>query len=56
MNTTTIKYIGVDVAKSRLDVDLPAPAHQLPNTAEAIAQALRGLPSGAHLVCVSTLA
>jgi transposase len=54
MNTTTIKYIGVDVAKSRLDVDLPAPAHQLPNTAEAIAQALRGLPSGAHLVCEST--
>jgi transposase len=54
MNTTTIKYIGVDVAKSRLDVDLPAPGHQVPSTAEAIEEMLRGLPPGAHLVCEST--
>lgn len=54
MNTTTIKYIGVDVAKSRLDVDLPAPAHQIANTAEAIEQALKSFPHGAHLVCEST--
>lgn len=54
MNTPASKYIGVDVAKSRLDFDLPAPAHQVPNTPEAIAAALQGLPSGAHLVCEST--
>jgi transposase len=54
MNTTTIKYIGVDLAKSRLDVDLPAPANQVPNIAEAIEQALKSLPPGAHLVCEST--
>lgn len=54
MNDTTIKYIGIDVAKSRLDVDLPAPAHQIPNAAEAIELALKNLPAGAHLVCEST--
>lgn len=54
MNIPTIQYIGVDVAKSRLDLDLPAPAHQVPNTAEALASALPSLPPGAHLVCEST--
>jgi transposase len=54
MNTPAIQYIGVDVAKSRLDFDLPAPAHQVANTAEALASALSGLPPGAHLVCEAT--
>lgn len=50
----TIQYIGIDVAKSWLDFDLPAPADHIPNTAEAITSALRALPAGAHLVCEST--
>lgn len=50
----TTQYIGIDVAKSWLDFDLPAPADHIPNTAEAIAAALRALPAGAHLVCEST--
>jgi transposase len=54
MNTTAIKYIGIDVAKSWLDFDLPAPDHHLANCAEAIASVLRKLPPGAHLVCEST--
>lgn len=52
MNQTI--YIGVDVAKSRLDTSLPAPHQQILNTPEAIAEALRKLPKAAHLVCEST--
>ncbi len=54
MNLTTIKYIGVDVAKLALDFDLPVPADHIANTPEAITPALRALPAGAHLVCEST--
>ncbi len=51
MNQTL--YIGVDVAKSRLDFDQPGLA-QVANTAEAIEQALGVLPERAHLVCESS--
>lgn len=54
MKTSPSQYIGVDVAKSCLDFDLPAPLDRIPNTAAALAAALPGLPSGAHLVCEST--
>jgi len=54
MNTTTIRYIGIDVAKSWLDLDLPAPADRIANTAAAIEPLLKQLPCGAHLVCEAT--
>lgn len=54
MKTPTIQYLGIDVAKSWLDLDLPAPHERIPNTAEAIATMLASLPTGAHLVCEST--
>lgn len=53
-NQSPTRYIGVDVAKSHLDIDLPAPHSHIANTAEAIAGVLRQLPEGAHLVCEST--
>lgn len=52
MNPT--KYIGVDVAKSRLDLDLPAPDHLVANTAADLAVFLPRLPAGAHLICEAT--
>ena len=48
-----IKYIGVDVAKLTLDVDLPS-CPTVANTAEGIMSLLQGLPAGAHLVCEAT--
>ncbi len=51
---TTIQYIGVDVAKPHLDIDVPAPDNHISNTKEAVEQVLRNLPAGAHLVCEST--
>lgn len=54
MNTTTIQYIGIDVAKSWLDLDLPAPGDRIANTAAAIEHLLKTLPRDAHLVCEAT--
>jgi transposase len=47
-------YIGVDVCKTALDLDLPAPHNHIANTAKGIAALLAGLPAHAHLVCEST--
>ena len=49
---TTPVHVGVDVAKPRLDLDLPAPHHTLPNTPEGHAVAVEALKSipGAHVV------
>ncbi len=54
MNTTVTQYIGIDVAKSWLDLDLPAPSDRSANTAAAIEPLLKDLPHGAHLVCEAT--
>ena len=45
-------HVGVDVAKAQLDLDLPAPHHTLPNTAEGHATAVAALQkvSGVHLI------
>lgn len=45
-------HVGVDVAKARLDLDLPAPHHTLPNTApgHAVAVAALGRVPGVHVV------
>ena len=47
-------YVGVDVAKARLDFDLPGMDRSVANTVEAIAEVLAKLPPGAHVVCEST--
>lgn len=49
-----VRYIGVDVCKRCLDLDLPAPDQHIENTSEAIAALLVRLPVGAHLVCEAT--
>ena len=46
-------YVGVDVAKSGLDFDLPG-LGRAANTAEAVEAALGVLPEETHLVCEST--
>jgi transposase len=45
-------YVGVDVAKAKLDLDLPAPHHTVPNTpaGHATAVAALGKIKGAHIV------
>jgi len=45
-------YVGVDVAKARLDLDRPAPHHTVPNTAAGQATALTALAQvpGVHVV------
>jgi len=48
------RYIGVDVSKQSLDIDLPSPDDHIPNTPEKIGEVLSRLPSDAHLVCEST--
>lgn len=53
-NQSPVRYIGVDVCKRSLDLDLPAPDHHIANTAETIAALLKRLPTGAHLVCEAT--
>lgn len=53
-NESHARYLGVDVSKHRLDLDLPSPDDQIPNTPEAIAALLPRLPAGVHLVCEST--
>jgi transposase len=53
-NESQTQYIGVDVSKHTLDLDLPSPDDQVPNTPDAIAGLLSRLPEGAHLVCEST--
>lgn len=52
MNPTI--YLGIDVAKSKLDLDAPAPERQVVNTAAAMTAALIKLPTGTHLVCEAT--
>lgn len=47
-------YVGVDVAKTRLDFDWPAADQPVANTAQALARILQTLPPGTHLVCEST--
>jgi transposase len=46
-------YIGVDVAKAKLDVGLGRPKTIL-NQTSAIDRFLRALPAGAHVVCEAT--
>lgn len=53
-NESQVRYIGVDVCKQSLDLDLPSPDEHIPNTPEAIAALLARLPEHAHLVCEST--
>jgi transposase len=45
-------YVGVDVAKAKLDLDLPAPLHTLPNTPKGHATAVAALAqvSGVQVV------
>jgi transposase len=50
MNETI--YLGVDVAKSHLDFDVPV--GRIANTPAAIAAVLRQLSAGTHLICEST--
>ena len=53
-NESQPRYIGVDVSKESLDLDLPAPDERIANTPKAIAELLARLPQGGHLVCEST--
>lgn len=53
-NESQVRYLGVDVSKHSLDLDLPSPDDHILNTPEAIAGLLSRLPAGAHLVCEST--
>lgn len=50
-NPTSV-YVGVDVAKAQLDLDLPAPHHTLPNTPKGHATAVAALLKvpGVHVV------
>jgi transposase len=50
----TILYLGIDIAKSHLDLDLPSPNERFPNTVEGVAQLLACLPAQTHLVCEAT--
>lgn len=55
MKNTRTEYLGVDVAKSWLDLDVPDPClARVPNDAAGIAALLPRLPAGVHLVCEST--
>jgi len=47
-------YVGIDVAKSHLDIHCLAQARQIPNTEKAILRWLKSLPDGAILVCESS--
>jgi len=53
-NQSQSRYVGVDVSKQSLDLDLPSPDDHVPNTTEAITALLSRLPEGTHLVCEST--
>jgi transposase len=53
-NESQVRYLGVDVSKHSLDLDLPSPDDHIPNRPEAIVGLLSRLPEGAHLVCEST--
>ena len=53
MNPTPI-YLGIDIAKSHLDLDLPSPNARFPNTGAGVAHLLACLPAQAHLVCEAT--
>ena len=48
----TAVYVGVDVAKAKLDLDLPAPHHTVPNTPAGHATAVAALlkVAGGHVV------
>lgn len=47
-------YVGIDIAKSELELEVSQSSRRCPNTPPAIAQALRELPAGVHLVCEAT--
>jgi transposase len=53
MNPTPL-YLGIDIAKSHLDLDLPSPNERFPNTVEGVARLLACLPAQTHLVCEAT--
>src|SRR3954471_8928371 len=53
-NQISPRYIGVDVCKPSLDLDVPSPDDHIPNTPEAIAALLTRLSPDAHLVCEAT--
>lgn len=55
MKNTPTEYLGVDVAKSWLDLDVPDLClARVPNDAAGIAALLPRLRAGAHLVCESS--
>lgn len=54
MKTPMNTYLGVDVAKSHLDLDLPSPRDRVANTPCAVRDLLASLPRHIHLVCEST--
>ncbi len=55
-NNTTILHVGLDVAKSSLQLDLAGKAHTLTNDAKGHAQLLKHLAAhpDAHLICEAT--
>lgn len=55
-NNTAILYVGLDVAKSSLQLDLAGKSHSLTNDAKGHAQLLRRLRPhpGAHVICEAT--
>ena len=53
-STTTPVHIGIDVAKSSLQVDLPAGSASFPNTPTGHAQLAARLPEGAFIVMEAT--
>lgn len=53
-NTQDLDYIGIDVAKDQLDVDLGGKVHQYNNTERGVRALLADLPANAHLVVEAT--
>lgn len=51
---TEVTYVGVDIAKSELVVDLSGNSRAFPQTAEGHEALLAILPTAAHVVCEST--
>lgn len=53
-NTQDLEYIGIDVAKKHLDVDLHGKVRQYDNTDRGVRKLLAELPATAHLVVEAT--
>lgn len=55
-NNATILYVGLDVAKSSLQLDLAGTPHTLTNDAKGLAQLRKRLTAhpGAHVICEAT--